>query len=138
MIKGSLNPVFSMRKIWGISLLFLGALLIQSCGGDLDKARMVNKVSAPDSSVNLLIYESNYGATVPYVYNFYLVAGGSEGKPTDRETDFLRVDDIEGINVSWLTPSNLLITCIRGNVYKYQSIGDTSVGRIRVDIATKC
>ena len=127
-----------MQNIWGISLLFLGALLTQSCGGDLGKARLVNKVAAPDSTVNLLIYESNYGATVPYVYSFYIVSGGSEVEPADRETDILRVDDIEGINVRWLTSSNLLITCVRGNVYKYQSIGDTSVGRIRVDLATKC
>src|SRR5690606_19834701 len=68
-----------------------------ACSADVS-VESAGVFTSPGRSAELIVTRSNYGATVPYVYRFYVKQPESE---LEEKLEVLRTDSFEGMQVEW-------------------------------------
>lgn len=87
--------------------------------------------------VKAIWLKRNYGATTPFVYSLYIVDGKA---PTDLKEgeELLRTDDFEGVLTKWTTSTSLSVSCLRGNIYKFENVFYINGNLGRIELQTAC
>lgn len=111
---------------------------LTGCLLDTDPSvKEVSRITSPDSQMDAVVLELNFGATTPYVYRFYLVPKG--GAPDyEQNYEFLLADSVEGTMINWVSPQELFIRCLPRRVYKWVNQVGMNSGNVRVEIDSKC
>jgi len=107
---------------------------LAACSADMS-VESAGVFASPDGRAELVVTRSNYGATVPYVYRFYVRRPGSE---LDEKLEVLRTDSFEDVQVEWSEDVVLELRCVRGHVFKCSSVSCLKGQSYRVSRDTKC
>ena len=75
---------------------------------------------------------------MPFVYRIYVLNSGKSPLEIEPDSDYLRTDSIDSMELSWSTPSSVSIKCAEGKVYKFNNFGYLDQTEIRVNLDTNC
>ena len=124
-----------MRSFVGIKTGLLAVSFgLAACSADVS-VESAGVFTSPGGSAALIVTRSNYGATVPYVYRFYVKQPDSE---LEEKLEVLRTDSFEGMQVEWSEEAVLELRCVRGHVFKFSSVAYLKGRSYRVELDTKC
>jgi hypothetical protein len=114
------------------------AMFLTSCLLETDPSvKEVSRYTSPDSQMDAVVLQLNFGATTPYVYRFYLVPKGVN-PDYQKNHEFLLADGVDGTTVNWVSSKELFIRCLPRRVYKWVNQVSMDSGNVRVEIDSKC
>lgn len=126
-----------MQNYAAISFLLTNALLV-ACTSTHSDAKLVTEEFNSTKSLKLSIVKYNYGATVPYVYRFFVLEPNKISTKENPEMDVFRTDNIDGTQFSWSGDSGLTIQCAKGRIYKFNNFGYVNAREIKIELSTRC
>ena len=111
-------------------------LLLAALVGCSHSTEQLAEVVGPNG-IKAVWIKRDYGATTPFVYSLYVVASGSSYALKEGD-ELLRTDDIEGMATRWIEESALSISCVRGNIYKFENVFYINGNVGRIELQTVC
>jgi hypothetical protein len=78
--------------------LFFGLIFLFLNCSTFTSTKEVSRVTSPDTIIDAVTLEQNYGATSGFFYQVYLVEHGKEPKSGDL---IFKADHVEGLNITW-------------------------------------
>ncbi|MVF12285.1 hypothetical protein FT643_09015 [Ketobacter sp. MCCC 1A13808] len=127
-----------MRKRWVNSIALALTIFLSGCTPDNYEASVIKTISSHDRNLDISIVKYGYDATVPFVYRIYVLNAGKSPLEIEPDSDYLRTDSIDSMELSWSTPSSVSIKCAEGKVYKFNNFGYLDQTEIRVNLDTNC
>lgn len=113
-------------------------ILLASCSFNADPSvEEVSRFTSPDSKLDAVLLQLNFGATTPYAYRFYVVPKG-EHPDYKKPNEFLLTNGIEGTSIEWSGPSELGIRCLPRTVYSWFNVVQVASTEVRIEIDSKC
>lgn len=115
--------IFIYENNWclvsGISRLFLLAIVmmgILSC--DPVARKEIMRITSPDSLVDVVLIQTNAGATTSLVFEVYIVPTG--GPPTENDLLF-RGDKMEELKLRWVQSKFLIVQYEQGQIFHFSN-----------------
>jgi hypothetical protein len=97
-----------------MKVIFIIVLLITHLSGCSPNLVEISRVNSTDQQAVVIVANRETSATVPTPTELYLVAFG--GKPEGEP--FWRADNVEGLNISWLSKHVVVVTARRARVFR--------------------
>lgn len=98
--------------------LFLLAILITSC--DPVEREEIERISSPDSIVDVVLIRANAGATTSFIFEVYIVRMGYDVVSTEEKLLF-RGDKMEGLKLQWVQSKLLTIQYKQGRIFDFSN-----------------
>jgi hypothetical protein len=115
------------------------AVLLNACSRTVGaSSQEVGRFAAPAREIEAVVMESATGATVPTIYEVFIVPSGRV--PT-REDLVLKVDQSSKPTIEWRGPADVTLACDDGRVWHYQNFASIplSEGKLAaVSISLAC
>lgn len=77
------------------------------------------RISSPDSTVDAVLLRKNFHATVPFIYEAYIVKANN--KAGDEKDLILKSDHMNNIQLKWKEPRFLEISYSSGRIWHFQN-----------------
>ena len=127
-----------MQKFVATKLFLIVVFSIFGCDTGHNNGELSSQYQSFDSTIAMSVIKFNHGATVPYVYRVYIHSKNVDPLNIDSDLDVLRIDSNEGLKIAWQNNDSVSISCVKGSIYKFTSIGQVGDQRIRINMNTNC